>query len=175
MGERRSPALAAPSTTFSGWDRALPYSLGYFEGLFNSVASLNLVLGAYHKQDRVELIFTDMELMVSYSEDPDKSPPTILSAMAYTTSMGMTKFSSTVADVAGIQQVSFVWDNKNDSWQSINLVCHESCKTFYEDTSLNVPRFYVQARDNNGNVTTGEWQEPIGLPLDVYLPLVIGY
>lgn len=152
---------AEPKSLIQEWDRPLPFSLGIFDGLLQERASLNLVLGAYHAKQQLEILFHDLALSLIYSSSADHQAPKLLAVKAVTTASRkpLTSFSVQASDSSGIAQVSVIYDDGKGRWQNLMLV--KSRNQWIGSTSQPVRRYFVQALDNGGNLTINEWQAPV--------------
>ena len=169
IGEERSTARSEPPATLVGRDRDLPYALGRFDGLTDTVASLNLVLGIYDGKRQAEMLFNSLTLTVLYGDSFDQAAPAILSTLGHL-SDGVVFFRVSASDDEAIVQVSVTYDDGQSHWQSIELASSDS-EVWTGETTNVMTRFYVQAVDTNGNVTVGSWRTPA--KYFIYLPLVI--
>lgn len=185
VGAGSTTVRAAAKTLFAettdGWDRAVPHSLGYLPGFSGNseagatLASVNLVLGAYNREDDRYRLFNKITLEVLYSNSLDVSPPTLVAAHGvYATTQ--TELTATVADDTLIVAVVGLCDNGQDAYVTVDLQVNDSaqwrglCPTVAD-------RFLLQLVDAAGNVATTDWQRTTGGTINenqvLYLPIVL--
>lgn len=172
VGEQRRPAPQAASPTLSGWDHIRPYELGHFVGLSNTVASLNLVLGAFHSEEQRERLFDKMTLAVLYSNSADQTSPVITTTAGYMTAAGIL-LQVIAGDNEQVAQVQGVCDNGTGQWTVVPLAKTGAGWSGY--CPADAIRFYSEVADKAGNTVADEWTTPSTEPLVVevlYLPLI---
>lgn len=151
IGEERLPSRTRIAVAQAGWDRPLPYSIGHSEGLTETVASLNLVLGAFNSGMQAERLFTDLILEVFYSNSPDLTPPVISSVGGYTAYVR-----ATVTDTVGVAQATAVCDDGEGYWRNVVLTPYGG-DVWEGKIPPTVERCYIQALDSGGNGAIYPW------------------
>lgn len=169
MGMPEPYSRQEPAVLITGWDRALPYDLGIFEGLTRTVSSLNLVLGAYRAEPALEILFHQLHLTIIYSDQADEQSPTLVSYASQQAGNAV-RLSVNANDPSGISLVQAICDNGQGEWQGITLSAVGSLWFGY--CPGNTVRTFVQLVDGAGNITVSDWIAPAPpAPLAMLSPL----
>jgi hypothetical protein len=121
--------------------------------------------------------FTQLQIAVSYSDSPDRTPPVIWSVEV--DPQDKRTLSVAAADASGIEQVWIIYSTDGDRWQNIELgytaYTDRWAGTLPQGTEQVV--FVVQAMDSAGNVAysgnKGQFFKPTGDGAEIFLPLVL--
>lgn len=158
LGHKQLATLAESPAEIEGWDRDYPYALGHFRGLSDTVASLNLVLGAFNGDTDEERLFHDLAVAVIYSEHPDQQPPTIRGQFSWLMD-GFIRLGVQAVDASGISRMIAVCDDGAGLWQTTELA--QAGPVFWAGTCpAGTVRSFVQVVDNAGNLARTEWITP---------------
>ncbi|MFN8443431.1 MAG: two-component regulator propeller domain-containing protein [Caldilineaceae bacterium] len=171
-----------PDWNQPGWDWEEPYFLSNFDGRpdenpnSESIASINLVLGAFNNSTKVERLYTRLIFDIYYSNSQDKTPPTV-----------------TVNEVVNFSNATVVTvtatDNGTQPAQVVAL-CHDSATNRQTSVVLqpNAGQWVgvcpqpstdvtIQVIDNAGNVGTTPPVQPVQDPsphiFPSYLPIIM--
>lgn len=138
----------------NGWDRAMPFGLGRFDGVTQQMAQLNLVLGRFNSQTHTQQLFDSVVLDVTYSNSSDTTPPALI-LLQNGQKNGRLQITLHASDNEQLAGVTAVCDDENGRWQTVPLTLSNG--KWQGECPVNYHSYFVQLVDDAGNVTHSIW------------------